>query len=207
MVTGRREDRLLFDHQVKIASLFGYEDASYTLAVEQFMQRYYRTVMELSRVNEMLLQLFQEAILMNPSAPPVPLTDNFQVRNGFLQVTSDDIFQSNPSALLEIFLLLQQHPELKGVSAYTIDLIRRNLRRIDDEFRQSPKNHRLFLQLLHAPEGVTHELRRMNLYGVLGQYVPSFGRIVGRMQYDLFHAYTVDEHTLFVVSNLRRFAL
>ena len=207
MVTGRREDRLLFDHQVKIASLFGYEDASYTLAVEQFMQRYYRTVMELSRVNEMLLQLFQEAILMNPSAPPVPLTDNFQVRNGFLQVTSDDIFQSNPSALLEIFLLLQQHPELKGVSAYTIDLIRRNLRRIDDEFRQSPKNHRLFLQILHAPEGVTHELRRMNLYGVLGQYVPSFGRIVGRMQYDLFHAYTVDEHTLFVVSNLRRFAL
>ena len=207
LITGRREDRLLFDHQAKIASLFGYEDASYTLAVEQFMQRYYRTVMELSRVNEMLLQLFQEAILMNPDAPPEPLTDDFQVRNGFLQVTSDDVFQSNPSALLEIFLLLQQHPELNGVSAYTIALIRRNLHRIDDEFRQSPKNHRLFLQILHAPEGVTHELRRMNLYGVLGQYIPNFGRIVGRMQYDLFHAYTVDEHTLFVVSNLRRFAL
>ncbi|HNP63892.1 MAG TPA: HD domain-containing protein, partial [Woeseiaceae bacterium] len=77
----------------------------------------------------------------------------------------------------------------------------------DDEFRQNPRNHRLFLNILRAPEGVTHELRRMNLYGVLGLYIPAFGRIVGRMQYDLFHAYTVDEHTLFVVSNLRRFAL
>ena len=103
--------------------------------------------------------------------------------------------------------MLQQTPDLRGVSAYTIGLIKRHLHLIDEEFRQNPRNHRLFLAILRAPEGVTHELRRMNLYGVLGLYIPSFGRIVGRMQYDLFHAYTVDEHTLFVVSNLRRFAL
>ena len=96
---------------------------------------------------------------------------------------------------------------MRGVSAYTIGLIKRNLHLIDEEFRQNPRNHRLFLSILLAPEGVTHELRRMNLYGVLGLYVPAFGRVVGRMQYDLFHAYTFDEHTLFVVSNLRRFAL
>ena len=206
-LTGRREDRLLFDYQTRIAELFGYEDATYTLAVEQLMQRYYRTVMDLSRLNEMLLQLFQEAILMNPDAPAKPLTAEFEVKNGFLQVAHNEIFADNPAALLEIFLLLQQHPELKGVSARTIALLRRNLHLIDDEFRQNPRHHRLFLQILAASEGVTHELRRMNVYGVLGQYVPNFGRIVGRMQYDLFHAYTVDQHTLFVVSNLRRFAL
>ncbi len=207
VLTGRREDRLLFDHQTKLAALLGYEDAAYTLAVEQLMQRYYRTVMDLSRVNEMLLQLFEEAILMDPDAAPEDLDDQFQVKNGFLQTANDQVFQRKPSALLEMFHLLQRHPDIRGVSAFTIGLVKRNLYLIDEEFRQNPRNHRLFLNILRATSGVTRELRRMNLYGVLGLYIPSFGRIVGRMQYDLFHAYTVDEHTLFVVSNLRRFAL
>ena len=207
ILTGRREDRLLFDHQVKLAEMLGYEDATYTLAVEQLMQRYYRTVMDLSRLNEMLLQLFEEAILMDPDAAPEPLNERFQVKNGFLQTVDSRVFVNDPSALLELFLLLQQHPGIRGVSAYTVGLIKRNLHLIDEQFRQNPRNHRLFLAILRAPAGVTHELRRMNLYGVLGLYIPSFGRIVGRMQYDLFHVYTVDEHTLFVVSNLRRFAL
>jgi [protein-PII] uridylyltransferase len=207
ILTGRREDRLLFDHQKKLAEMLGYEDATYTLAVEQLMQRYYRTVMELSRLNEMLLQLFEEAILMDPNAPAEPLNERFQVKNGFLQTAHDRVFLDDPSALLELFLLLQEHPEIRGVSAFTVGLIKRHLYLIDDEFRQNPRNHRLFLSILRASEGVTHQLRRMNLYGVLGLYIPAFGRIVGRMQYDLFHAYTVDEHTLFVVSNLRRFAL
>jgi len=206
-LTGRKEDRLLFDYQARIARLFGYQDATYMLAVEQLMQRYYRTVMDLSRLNEMLLQLFQEAILMNPDVEPEPLNERFQVKNGFLQVIDTEVFERSPSALLELFLLLQQNPRIKGVSATTVDLLQRSLHLIDDAFRQDPRNHRLFLQILRAPAGVTHELRRMNLYGVLGRYVPPFGRIVGRMQYDLFHAYTVDAHTLFVVSNLRRFAL
>ncbi len=207
ILTGRREDRLLFDHQVKLAEMLGYEDATYTLAVEQLMQRYYRTVMDLSRLNEMLLQLFEEAILMDPDAAPEPLNERFQVKNGYLQTVDSRVFVNDPSALLELFLLLQQHPGIRGVSAYTVGLIKRNLHLIDEQFRQNPRNHRLFLAILRAPAGVTHELRRMNLYGVLGLYIPSFGRIVGRMQYDLFHVYTVDEHTLFVVSNLRRFAL
>ena len=207
VLTGRREDRLLFDHQTKLAKMLGYEDATYTLAVEQLMQRYYRTVMDLSRVNEMLLQLFEEAILMDPNAEPAALNERFQVKNGFLQTAHDQVFQRNPSALLEMFHLLQQHPDIRGVSAFTIGLVKRNLYLIDEEFRQNPRNHRLFLNILRASSGVTTELRRMNLYGVLGLYIPSFGRIVGRMQYDLFHLYTVDEHTLFVVSNLRRFAL
>ena len=206
-LTGRREDRMLFDHQVKLAKLFGYEDASFTLAVEQFMQVYYRTVHELARLNEMLLQLFEEAILLDPAAPPRALNARFQVRNDYLEVTHDDVFERTPSALLEIFLLLQQEPGLKGVSAGTIRLVRRALPQIDEEFRQNPRHHRLFMDIIKAPEGVTHELRRMNRYGVLARYIPAFGRVTGRMQFDLFHAYTVDAHTLFVVSNLRRFAL
>ncbi|HJS88409.1 MAG TPA: [protein-PII] uridylyltransferase [Steroidobacteraceae bacterium] len=206
VLTGRREDRLLFDHQLRLAQTFGYEDASYTLAVEQFMQRYYRTVKDVSLLNELLLQLFREA-LQPESGPPRPLNARFQVRNGSLEAVSEDVFARTPSALLELFVLLQQNPDIKGVRAATMRSVARSLWLIDEEFRQNPRHHRLFLEIVRAPAGVTHELRRMNAYGVLGRYIPAFGRIVGRMQYDLFHAYTVDAHTLFVVSNLRRFAI
>jgi [protein-PII] uridylyltransferase len=206
VLTGRREDRLLFDYQIKLAKMFGYEDASFTLAVEQLMQKYYRTVMDVSLMNEMLLQLFREAILTQ-SGPPLPINARFQIRNDYLEVTHAEVFARHPSALLEMFVLLQQHPQLRGVRAETIRLIGTHVGLIDEEFRQNPRHHRLFIEILCAPVGVTHELRRMNLYGVLGRYIPAFGRVVGRMQYDLFHAYTVDAHTLFVVSNLRRLAM
>ena len=206
-LTNRREDRLLFDHQIKLAKMFGYEDATYTLAVEQFMQRYYRTAMDVALLNEVLLQLFREAILSDANVPPVPVNPRFQIRNDYLEITGEDVFDRYPSALLELFVVIEQHPEIRGVRAATIREITRHLWLIDEEFRQHPRNHRLFFEILSAPVGVTHELRRMNLYGVLGRYIPAFGRIVGRMQYDLFHAYTVDAHTLFVVSNLRRLAM
>jgi [protein-PII] uridylyltransferase len=205
-LTGRHEDRLLFDHQIRLAQIFGYEDSSYTLAVEQFMQRYYRTVMDVSLMNELLLQLFREAIL-SESEPPRPLNARFQVRHGSLEAVSEGVFVRTPAALLELFALLQQHPDIDGVRASTMRAVAKSLWLIDEEFRQNPRHHRLFLEILRSPVGVTHELRRMNTYGVLGRYIPAFGRIVGRMQYDLFHAYTVDAHTLFVVSNLRRFAI
>ncbi len=206
VLTGRREDRLLFDHQIRLARQFGYEDATYTLAVEQFMQRYYRTVMDISLLNEMLLQLFSEAILNPAPTTPAPLNPRFQMRNEYLEVASDDVFMRQPSAILELFQVLCQNPDLKGVRAATIRSLQRHLWLIDEEFRQNPRHHRLFLEILREPEGVTRAFRRMNLYGVLGRYVPAFGRIVGRMQYDLFHAYTVDAHTLFVLRNLRRLA-
>jgi [protein-PII] uridylyltransferase len=206
MLTNRREDRLLFDYQIKLAKLFGYEDASFTLAVEQLMQKYYRTVMDVSLLNEMLLQLFREAIVTQGGAVQA-LNPRFQIRNDCLEVTNAEVFERSPSALLELFVLLQQNPHLRGVRAETIRLIGAHVPLIDEEFRQNPRHHRLFMEILCAPVGVTHELRRMNLYGVLGRYIPAFGRIVGRMQYDLFHAYTVDAHTLFVLSNLRRLAI
>lgn len=207
-LTGRREDRLLFDYQRTLAQQFGYRDASPTLAIEQFMKRYYRTVMELNRLNEMLLQLFQEAILYaDDPGEPVPINKRFQSRKGFIEVARPDVFRRYPFALLEIFLLLAQHPDLKGVRASTIRLIRDHRHLIDDKFRNDLRTRSLFMEILRQPKGVIHQLRRMNRYGVLAAYLPAFGNVVGQMQYDLFHVYTVDEHSLFVVRNLRRFTV
>lgn len=207
LLYGRREDRLLFDAQIKLAHQEGFQDAPNNLGVEQFMQQYYRTVLQVSRLNEMLLQLFDEAILRPDHREAVPLGTDFADQGGFLTARRPDLFERKPAALLEMFHVLEQHPRLKGVSAETIRHVRLALNSIDEGFRSNPIHRKLFMDILREPQGVTHELRRMNRYGVLGRYLPAFGAVVGRMQYDLFHAYTVDEHTLFVVSNLRRFAL
>ncbi len=208
LLNRRREDRLLFENQRVLAERFGYHDQAHALGVELFMQDYYRTVMELSRLNEMLLQLFQEIILLDPPEPaPVPINRRFQSRAGFIEAADENVFRRSPAALLEIFLLLELHPELKGVRASTIRMIRCHRHLIDDRFRHDLGARTLFMEILRQPSGITHVLRRMNRYGVLAAYIPAFANIVGRMQYDLFHVYTVDEHTLFVVRNLRRFTV
>jgi [protein-PII] uridylyltransferase len=204
----RREDRLLFDHQRTLARLFGYRDDDKRLAVEHFMKDYYRTVMELERLNEMLLQLFQEEILYaEESGEPQPINRRFQSRHGFVEVIEPNLFDRHPFALLEIFLVLAQHPELKGVRAGTIRLLRSRRSLIDEGFRNDLRCRSLFMELLRQPRGITHQLRRMSRYGILAAYIPAFGSVVGQMQHDLFHVYTVDEHTLFVIRNLRRFSV
>ncbi len=208
VLAGRREDRLLFDHQRRLAKQFGYRDKPGKLAVEQFMKQYYRTVMELSRLNEMLLQLFKEEILYaDDPSEPVIINKRFQARKGFLEVRHENTFSRYPFALLEVFLLLEQHPELKGVRANTIRLLRRHRELIDASFRSDLRNRSLFMEIMRQTSGITHELRRMNRYGILAAYLPAFGHIVGQMQHDLFHVYTVDEHTLMVIRNLRRFTV
>ena len=206
-LAGRKEERLLFDHQRALAKLFGYQDEKGVLAVEQFMKRYYRTVKELTLLNEILLQHFEEAFLTSGRARIAPINRRFQSHNGFLEVRNSKVFERYPFALLELFQLMQTHPELKGVRADTIRLVRASLHRINASFRKNIACRSLFMEILRAPSGITHELRRMNAYGVLGRYLPAFGRVVGQMQHDLFHVYTVDEHTLFVVRNIRRFAI
>jgi [protein-PII] uridylyltransferase len=206
-IAGRREDRLLFDHQRALAALFGYRDRKGALAVEQFMKRYYRTVKELSRLNEILLQHFQEVLLARGKARVRPINRRFQARGDFLEVTHNRVFERAPFALLELFLIMQQNPALKGVRADTIRLVRANLGRIHTAFRRDLACRSLFMEILRQPRGITHELRRMNAYGVLGRYLPAFGRIVGQMQHDLFHVYTVDAHSLMVLRNLRRLAV
>ena len=207
VLTQRAEDRLLFDHQRRLAESLGFEDDGDRLGVERLMKRYYREVMELSRLNEMLLEHFEEVIRHVRRRNRIkPLNRRFQAVNGYLEVTRKDVFRRYPFALLEVFLLLQQHPDLEGVRASTIRLIRANRHRIDDRFRADIRARSLFLEILRQPRGINHELRRMHRYGILGAYLPVFDHVAGQMQYDLFHVYTVDEHSLFVVRNLRMFA-
>ncbi|WP_456415325.1 [protein-PII] uridylyltransferase [Thiolapillus sp.] len=208
LLTGRHDDRLLFEHQRSIARQFGYCDADSNLAVEQFMQDYYRTVMELNRLNEMLLQLFQEAILYeNTPCATIKINNRFQSCNGYLEVRNNAIFARYPIAILELFLVLQEHPELQGVRASTIRLVRAHLHLIDDRYRKDIRARSLFLEILRQPQGITQVLRRMHSYGVLAAYIPAFANITGRMQFDLFHVFTVDEHTLMLLRNLRRFSV
>jgi [protein-PII] uridylyltransferase len=207
--TNRREDRILFDHQRALASQFGYSGEG-NKPIEDFMQHYFRTVLELQRLNEMLLQHFQDEIDLKPRwgrKQIIPINKRFQSRRGFIEVKYDKVFEHYPFALLEIFLILEQHPELKGVTAATIRLIRQYRDTIDNNYRRDARAKGFFMEILKQPQGITHELRRMNRYGVLAAYLPEFANIVGRMQYDLFHTYTVDAHTLFVVRNLRRFTV
>ncbi len=207
-LTNRREDRLLFEHQNKLAELFGYESGPNNLSIEQFMQTYYRTIKELERLSEMLLQIFKEEILFAEAHDPsITIDDNFILRNGFIEVSHEDVFSQTPSALIDIFIHLQRNDDCNGVHATTIRLIRDHLYLIDDEFRNNNEINALFLRFMRNKTGVTHQLRRMNTYGVLAAYIPAFEQIVGRMQYDLYHAYTVDMHTLFVIRNMRRYSV
>lgn len=209
LLTGRAEDRLVFDYQRDLAMQFGFssDDQEYNQDVELFMQFYFKTVSGLERLNEMLLQLFNERFIPREHNEIRPLDENFEVINGYLEAVDVQVFKRNPIALLELFLILEQHDDIKGVRAMTLRLIRKNLYLIDENFRKNKAANHLFIEAFRQPRGITNQLRRMNRYGVLAAYLPEFSNIVARMQYDLFHIYTVDEHTLFVVRNLRRFTI
>lgn len=205
-LAGRKEDRLLFDYQRDLAHIFGYNDDTNNAGVEAFMQSYYRTITELERISEVLIGLFRETILTLTPPQPEMLGAWYEKRGNRIAVNSPDVFVLYPTALLEIFLLLQKTTDVTGLTPNTIRLIRHNLHRIDASFRQQARHRQLFLQIMQQPSGITFVMRLMNRYGILAAYIPAFANIVGRMQYDLFHVYTVDEHTLFVVRNLRRYS-
>ena len=206
-LAGRKQEKLMIDHQRELARELGYRDNESRLAVEQFMKDYYRCARSASQMNNLLLQLFEETIILADEPSEVKIINRrFQSHNGYLETINPGIFAYYPYALLEVFLVLEQNPQLKGIRASTIRQIHAHLHLIDDRFRRDIRNRSLFMEIIRQPRGVTHEFRRMNELDVLGAYLPEFGRIVGQMQHDLFHAYTVDEHTLFLVRNLRRFS-
>jgi [protein-PII] uridylyltransferase len=205
MVAGRAEERLLFEYQRELARLFGYDDSDTKLAVEQFMHQYYRRVLTLHELNDVLLQYLNEAIHPEQSADILPINPRFQLRNRFIEVTHAKVFEESPSALLEIFLLMGQNPAIEGVRASTIRLIRESRWLINDAFRSDAYNNALFMSLFDLGEGLINQLRQMKRYGILGRYLPEFGQVIGQMQHDLFHRYTVDAHTLLVIENMCRF--
>lgn len=206
MKTRRKEDRLLFDHQRTLADLFGYLDEPGAMAVEQFMSQYYRVAKRMSAFNDMLLQYFDEVILRaNVEQEIRQINSRFIVRDNYLAAAYPTVFEHNPFAMMELFVIMAQNTDIKGVRASTIRLIRNHRHLINDEFRQDIRNTSLFMELLRSPERVSTELKRMNRYGILGSYLPEFGKIVGQMQHDLFHIYTVDAHTLKVIQMMRQF--
>ena len=203
-LTGRKEDRLLFDHQRQLAHSFGYTVDEKNQSIEAFMQSYYKTITKLERLNEILLGLLREHILKGNTPVSIPINESFNNENNYLDLKDKDLFKTHPPTFLALFHLLQLHPELKGLTPKTIRELRRNLSLMNEEFRRNSVNKELFIKIISQPRRVNFVLRRMNRYGVLAAYIPAFANIVGRMQYDLFHAFTVDDHTLNVVRNIRR---
>jgi [protein-PII] uridylyltransferase len=204
--TKRREDRLVFDVQTAIAETFGLEGTPERRASEFLMQRYYWAAKTVTQLNTMLLQNIEAQLFPTPSQP-IAINPRFNEVGGFIDIGADDTFEREPSAVLEIFLLMTERPDIKGMTARTMRALWHARTLIDDAFRAEPRNRGLFLRILQAPVGLVHALRRMNDLGILGRYLPNFRRIIGQMQHDLFHVYTVDQHIMMVVRNMRRFTM
>jgi [protein-PII] uridylyltransferase len=202
----RREDRLIFEFQTPLAEQMGITASANRRASEHLMQRYYRTKVAVRQFNSILLQNLHDR-LFHEVPPQHALNERFRVVGTLLDIRDEDLFEKTPEAIFELFLLMQQHSELTDLTAKTLRALWRAQHQIDAAFRRDPLNRSRFMEILRQPKGVLHALRRMNQYGILGAYIPAFGRIVGQMQHDLFHVYTVDEHILMVVRNLRRFAV
>ncbi|GAB3551032.1 [protein-PII] uridylyltransferase [Noviherbaspirillum agri] len=204
--TGRREDRLVFDVQAPIAETFGFKTNEMRRASEYLMQHYYWAAKAVTQLNTILLQNIKAQLFPQPVSPK-PINERFNEVNGLIDIAHDDTFTITPSAMLEVFLLIAQHSEIKGMTARTLRALWHARFKIDSKFRRDPANRSLFLQILKAPQGITHALRGMNQTSILGRYLPNFRRIIGQMQHDLFHVYTVDQHILMVVRNVRRFTM
>lgn len=204
LITERKEERLLFDYQVELARKSGHNDSNANLAVEQYMKNYYRHITECSQLVELLQQHFEETCLPHINwRRKKNLSEYFYSIGNVLNVRNKNTFKQHPAAFLELFLLMQQHKHLENVGSSTIRLIKDNLYLIDDNFRNKQENKQLFIEILRQPNRIARELKRMHKLGVLAAYWPAFARIVGHMQYDLYHVYTVDQHILTVLQETR----
>jgi [protein-PII] uridylyltransferase len=207
MVAGRREDRLVFDLQSAVAESFGYQATKGQRASEVLMRRYYWAAKAVAQLNQILMLNIEERVLGLQDAPNRPINDKFLERGGMLEVASDDLYERDPNAILETFLTYQTTVGPKGLSARTLRALYNARELMNGEWRHDPANRATFMKMLQAPEGQTHAFRLMNQTSVLGRYLWVFRRIVGQMQHDLFHVYTVDQHILMVLRNVRRFLI
>ncbi|MGO1750371.1 MAG: [protein-PII] uridylyltransferase [Marinobacter sp.] len=205
LIADRNENRLLFDHQRALAQMLGYKDEGKRLDVELMMQSYYRAVLALAELADVILQYYDEAILGTGTEDDIqPINNRFQIRSSYIEAVNNQVFAYSPYAIMEIFVLMAQHPEIKGIRATTIRSLRAHRHLIDDAFRADLAVTSLFMELLRTPHAVDESLSAMKKYNVLGRYLPEFGQIIGQMQHDLFHIYTVDAHTMRVIRNMVR---
>jgi [protein-PII] uridylyltransferase len=207
LMVGRREDRLLFDYQNTLASQYGFESTPGKRASERLMQGYYRNAKAITLTNTILMQNIGAALAPENEQLPQPIDTNFQSVGGLLDIRDENGFNHDPALILGSFLVMQENSDLHGMTARTLRALWRARELITPAFRTEPAHRAIFVKLLQGSRGVIHEFRRMNQLDILGAYLPAFGRIVGQMQHDLFHVYTVDQHILQVLRNLRRFTM
>jgi [protein-PII] uridylyltransferase len=211
VLAGRREDRLIFDLQNAVAESFGYANTQastgkrgFVRASEALMKRYYWAAKAVTQLNQILMLNIGERL--NPSTHALRRIDeHFNDKAGMIDVASDDLFVREPHAILKTFLVYQTVVGVKGLSARTLRALYNARDVMGADFRSDPVNRDTFRQILMQPEGITHAMRLMNQTSVLGRYLWVFRKIVGQMQHDLFHVYTVDQHVLMVLRNTRRF--
>jgi [protein-PII] uridylyltransferase len=204
-IAARREDRLVFDLQTAVADSFGYKSTRAQRSSEVLMHRYYWAAKAVAQLNQILLLNIEERVQGSGSAPMRPINARFLDRAGMLEIAHDGLYADNPRAILETFLVFEQTPGIQGLSARTLRALYNARNLMGAEFRRDPLNRDMFMDILRQPSGITHAMRLMNQTSVLGRYLWVFRRIVGRMQHDLFHVYTVDQHILMVLRNVRRF--
>ncbi|WP_225783151.1 [protein-PII] uridylyltransferase [Xenophilus sp. Marseille-Q4582] len=204
VLANRREDRLVFDLQTAVAASFGYVGMSQRKASETLMRRYYWAAKAVSQLTEILLLNISER-LHPQAAERTPINERFFEKGGTIEVASDDLYEREPHAILETFLLYQKTIGVNGLSVRTLRALYNARHAMDVRFSKDPANHATFMRMLKEPRGITHAMRLMNRTSVLGRYLRVFRRIVGQMQHDLFHVYTVDQHILMVLRNVRRF--
>ncbi|QYK02519.1 bifunctional uridylyltransferase/uridylyl-removing protein GlnD [Shewanella psychrotolerans] len=204
LISGRDENRLLFDLQRQVAELLGYKDET-QLAVEQMMKRYYRTVRRVMELNQMLLQLFKRATLGHTKALEIKKIDeNYQRRGIFIELLTPDLFD-DPAELMGLFLQVARNSNVKAIYAPTLRSLRRARRSQTQPLMENERCRAVFLQILRHPRGIA-SLSLMHSHGMLSAYIPAWRNIEGQMQFDLFHAYTVDEHTHRLLLNIDRFS-
>ena len=204
-IAGRREDRLIFDLQTAVAESFGYANTPALRASEVLMRRYYWAAKAVTQLNQILIFNIEERVQGSTNAPMRVINERFLDRGGYLEVASDDLYHRDRHAILATFLTLQEEKTLKGLSARTLRALYNARGLMDGAFRRDPVNRATFMAILQQEQGQTRVMRLLNQTSVLGRYLWVFRRIVGQMQHDLFHVYTVDQHILMVVRNVRRF--
>ena len=205
IVARRREDRLVFDLQHLLANAFGIADTPSRRASEVLMQTYYHAAKMVVQLNTLVLLSIEQRLYPDAASEALPIDAAFCARAERLDIVDETLIERDPNEILRAFLVLERHPELKGMTPRLLRAIWNARNRMDAAFRRAPQNRATFLAILQQHRGVLHTLRLMNQWSVLGGYLPVFRRIVGQMQHDLFHVYTVDQHILMVVRNLRRF--
>ncbi|KAB8192934.1 [protein-PII] uridylyltransferase [Lysobacter maris] len=202
LVAGKREERLRFDYQKLLAARLGHVDTDGSLAVEQLMQGFYRSASLVQRIGERLLQRFEEQIEGEPV--PEPIDRLFELRRGYLAAREAE-WPREPAQIFDLFAVWASRGDVRGLHSQTARALAEALPSLPGFSTAGAPLHARFLQLLRGPVPV-QTLTRMARLGVLGRWIPAFARVSGRMQFDLFHVYTVDQHTLAVLKNLSIFA-